>query len=244
MNAPSTTLEATQPRRHTLAFRLTSSERETINALARADGTSASEFARRAVFGARRDISSALDAAAQQGRDEIRPHITELEYELTEMRDLVQDSQRRATFLESRLAGAPDELLLAVRELLAGIPRTKERVARCWSLLAFSKRSEFLPTVAAVVSDEVDQSLDKVDVDAAGDLVDRLRWLKDALAIETSRGVYTSAREEPGRIPEPLEAVYFEASQLVSHRIQLHREYNEKRSAKAVVNASESEKPT
>jgi hypothetical protein len=175
--------------------------------------------------------------------DEIRPHVTKREDELTDMRELIQDSQRRATFLESRLAGAPDELLSAARNLVAGRPGSKERVARGWSRLASSKRSEFVPTVAAALGDEVDQSLDEVSVDAAVDIIGRLRWLMDALAIESSRGVYTSSREEPSPTPEPLEAVYLEASQRVAHRVEWLRQYEEKRSTKTVVSVSESEEP-
>lgn len=241
-DASSTNTLGNDPRRQTLAFRLTEAERRSIDALAASDGIRISEFARRAVLGGLGTRLADIEHAREQGRADMGPQIAELESELAETKERAADAQREVRDLQARLQGAPDELLAAVRYLLAGSLGAKERVARCWSRLGIATRSEFIPTVAAALSNEVDQSLarfhvDEAGVDAAVDLVNRLRWLKDALTTQSGRRLYSPTREELFRAPEPLEAVYSDALQRVAHRIQCLKEYEEKRSSRTAVTA-------
>ncbi|HEY8674596.1 MAG TPA: hypothetical protein VIO13_01315 [Candidatus Dormibacteraeota bacterium] len=245
MNATSTGLDGTEPRSHTLAFRINSSQRTSIDALARAVGVSASEYARRAVLATRVDISDALDAATQQGRDELAAQVTALQDELTVARGRVLELQQRVQGLQQPQAGPTDRLLAAVRRLLVGSPGAKESVARCWSPFGYHTRAALIPIVAAAAIDEIDRAFARLPiteegVDAAVDVVERLRWLNDAL-VEVSGRRRSLIQRGHSPSEDALEAAYADARKQVCNRIDALRKRAARGSTPTAVAASDSE---
>jgi hypothetical protein len=201
---------ACQPRDLTLAFRLTSAERERIDTLARSEGVSTSEFARRAVLGGVRASATALGEAREHGREVMRPQITALEDELVRTRKLVTDWRQNAGELYAQLERAPKDLLATARQVVVGVPGSQAALATYWSRIGRGDRSKILPIVAAVVAEDVDRAITALPVDWAAvqqgiDLLGRVEWLMGALTVESGSPFADTDRE---RRPEwaPLEA--------------------------------------
>jgi hypothetical protein len=216
-NADSTRPCGSDPRRQTIAFRLTSSEREGIDALARSERISTSEFARQAVIGGLQSCTSALDEARAQGRDDMRAEIDALENDLALMRKLAADSESSARDLYAQLTRAPDELLAAARQLVAGVRGSQVTLAIRWSRIDYHDRCKILPILATVVADEVDRVVAKLHVnedhvDWGHGLLRRIEWLMVALTPDSGR---LHAATDPKRRPEwaPLQASWIETAE-------------------------------
>ncbi len=193
--------EMAEPRSSTLAFRLSPSERRQLDTIARAAGLSASEFARRAVFGALEVDASALEQAVVRGRNEAHQRLRMLQQELSDARRVATAWQSRALDLETRLSAAPQELIAGVRGVLAGVPEARSTVATIWSRIDYEDRCALLAIVAAVTIEEVERGL--IDLPIAEEAVDvalafmqRAHWLMETLTPESGRA--------HARIPLPL----------------------------------------
>jgi hypothetical protein len=203
----------------TIAFRLTSSEREQIDRLARSDGISTSEFTRRAVLGGLRASATILAKVRERGREEMRPRITALEEELVRTRKLVADWREDARELYAQVERAPNELLATARQVVAGVPGSQAALAIYWSRIGGRDRSAILPIVAAEVAEDLDRAMSELPVNLVAvhrgwDLLGRVAWLMDALTVESGRPYADTDRE---RRPEwaPLEARCCNARELL-----------------------------
>lgn len=174
----------------TIAFRLTKGERAVIDQLARACSISTSEYARRSVLEGMRASQQELADATERGRGELRPTIDHLEHDLASYRQALTASGDFAETLQRdlRTARAPADLAAAVARVLAGRDGAKEALALCWSQLGESRRRDYLPIVAATVSDHMDRSLavwpiSERSIDDQLALLTRVSWLAEALAL-------------------------------------------------------------
>ena len=177
---------ASEPRDLTLAFRLTSAERERIDTLARSEGVSTSEFARRAVLGGVRASATALGEARERGREEMGPQITALKDELVRTRKLVADWREKASELYAQLERAPQDLLATARRVVVGVPGAQASLAIYWSRIGRLGRSAIIPIVAAVVAEDLDRAITALPVNLVAvqqgiDLLGRVEWLIGAL---------------------------------------------------------------
>jgi hypothetical protein len=180
----------------TIAFLLTSSERERIDRLARNEGISTSEFARRAVLGGARVSARALGEAREHGREEMRQQITALEEELVRTRKLVADWRQNARELYAQLERAPNELLATAQQVVVGVPGSQAALAIYWSRIGCRDRSEILPIVAAVVAEDLDRAMRELPVNLVAiyrgwDLLGRVAWLMDVLTVESGHRMPT-----------------------------------------------------
>ena len=229
------------PRRQTIAFRLTSSERVRIDALARSAGISTSEFARQAVFGGLEAGTSAMDEAREHGRDGMRPQIGKLEEELSRTQKLLARSRESERELYRRVIRAPTELIIEARHLVAGVPGSQVTLAWCWSRIDYHDRCKIVPILATVVAAEVDRAIGELrvnedDVDWALGLLDRVGWLMDALSPDSGRPYAPMDRK---RRPEwePLEASFIKGAEWIGRCGKL-LELRESRSTATVVDAA------
>ena len=210
MTAGETEPGTCESRSVTIAFRLTSSERKRIDGLARSEGISTSEFARRAVLNGVRVSATALDAATEHGREEMRPQITVLEDELVRTQELVAEWRQTAGELDAQLERAPKDLLATARQVVVGVAGAQASLAVYWSRIGRRDRSAILPIVAAVVAEDVDRAItalpvNRVAVQQGVDLLGRVAWLMATLTIDSGGPLADTDRE---RRPEwaPLEA--------------------------------------
>jgi hypothetical protein len=197
------------PRGHTIAFRLSGPERDHIDDLARGEGITPSEFARRAVFGDLDAITGALEEARERGRGDMRPQIAGLEEELSRAQSLLTRSRASQHDLYKRLTQAPDELTATIQQLAAGTPGGQVIIATCWSRMDPHDRCKAIPIIATMAAAEVDRVIaslrfNDADCESLGELVSRLEWLMEALTPDSGRS-FASAAER--RRPEwaPLE---------------------------------------
>jgi hypothetical protein len=218
------------PRGHTIAFRLTAVERERIDDLARGEGITTSEFARRAVFGGLDVSASAMEEATELGRDEMRPEIGRLEEHLSRTQTLLAKSRASQHDLYERLTQAPDELTAAAQQLVVGTPGCQVTLATCWSRMDRHDRCKALPIIATIVAADVDRvvrtlRVKDADDDRVSELLDRLDWLMDALTLESGGPSALAGRT---RRPEwaPLEASVRRAAEwlLRCRTVMNHRE--------------------
>lgn len=212
--------------RHTVAFRLTAHDRERLDELARADGLSASEFARRAVLRVADVSSKAIEAATQRGRDEMRPQIAQLVEAASQMRSQITRSQASERSLHRRLTQAPEELMVAARQLVDATPRCQVAIVTCWARMDRHDRCKAIPLIATAVAVEADRAVatigfNETSWEALAELVDRLEWLMTALTPDSGLPLAISAdRRRPEWAP-------LEASVL---KIAVRRDVHERRS--------------
>jgi hypothetical protein len=212
-----------EPRTRTLTFRLTESERQTIDAVARRSGTKPSEVARRAVVSAAIVSARALEDArnevrAQIGRELVATQdalakateaaaaslsqaetlgveLSATRQRLASMTEAYFASRSEAESLEVELHRAPEELLGAVRQLIAGAPDARAEVARLWARIRAypSDREQILPILAAEVADAIESIVSRFPTH--GDafarwpvLRRRIEWLFDGLHPDAGKG--------------------------------------------------------
>ena len=150
-----------EPRTRTLTFRLTESERQTIDAVARRSGVTPSEVARRAVVGAAIVSARTLEDARNEVRAEMGRELVATQGALAKATEAAAASLSRAETLGVELAAtrerlarvteaysasrseaesleremhrAPEELVMAVKQLIAGAPDARAEVAQLWA---------------------------------------------------------------------------------------------------------------
>jgi hypothetical protein len=177
----------TEPRTHTLAFRLTDTERRSVNDLAADAGLQPSEFARRAILDQVSLSHEALDEALEQGREEVRGDLRAVEQELYRARGDAELQRRRAEHLAARHSKVPEELLAHVRRYLAGEQGLSYTIAELWGRVNYSSRIFVLPELVAAAADAVDQALAQHrEGDDSNqlweDVTVRYLWLMEALS--------------------------------------------------------------
>jgi chromosome segregation ATPase len=177
----------TEPRNRNLSFRLTESERQRVDGRAHAAGLEPAEWARRAVLDVVRVSEAELEQAREEGRAELRPEIANLRAAITSMRETLALLRRRAEELEAELKAAPAQLVEAIRQLLAGEPDARMKVAELWARIPLqSDREELLPQFVAEVADAVEAIVRRFSTNGDAfarwpDLRKRVDWLIDAL---------------------------------------------------------------
>lgn len=136
--------------------------------------------------------SGALEQARQWGRDEATPLIEGLRGKVARLAQRSERWRSEAEWLAHRLAGAPEELLVAVRDVLDGHIGAKTTAVRCWSLIDSADRAAHLPILAALADERVDRwstsPLTLIEnLDEMGDLVERILWLSTLLTLHSGR---------------------------------------------------------
>jgi hypothetical protein len=227
-----------EPRSRTLAFRVTEAERQTIDTLAREMGLEPSEYVRRAVLDIARIKTQSLEAARAEVRRELAATqdalamaavasdawqrraaaLGRVERELSATRDsLAAMTEARALFrskaesLELKLHRAPEELVVAVKQLVAGAPDARAEVAQIWARIRpypYPDREQILPTIAAEVADAIESSVRRFRTDGAAfaewpNLRRRIEWLFEGLHVDAGKG-YRRGGGRPDAVWKPV----------------------------------------
>jgi hypothetical protein len=210
-------------RDHTIAFRVSSSERARIDRLASGAAVTPSEFARRAVFDSLDVGTSAREQGQEQGREEAQALISELKDELSRTRQQLAQSEAAGREFYRELIRAPDQLIGTARHLVAGVPGAQVSLTLYWSRIPHHDRCKIVPILAAVVADEVGLAMARLrttedDLDWGLAMLMRVLVLMDALTPESGRGYLST----PSRRPEwaPLEAACREAHDTLQIRTE------------------------
>jgi hypothetical protein len=143
---------------------------------------------------------AAVASAAWQRRAEALGGV-ELELSATRQRlDSMTDSysslRSKTKSLEAMLDRAPEELVMAVGQLIAGAPDARAEVARLWSRVRpypSYDREQILPIIAAEVADAIDSIVTRFPTNGDAfarwpDLRRRIEWLFEGLHLDAGRG--------------------------------------------------------
>jgi hypothetical protein len=212
-----------ETRSRTLAFRVTEAERQTIATLAREMGLEPSEYVRLAVLDVARIKTQCLEAARAEVRRELAATqdalaraavacdawqrraeaLGRVELELSATRDsLAAMTEARGLFrskaesLELKLHRAPEELVVAVKQLIAGASDARAEVAQIWARIRpfpYPDREQILPTVAAEVADAIESIVTRFRTNGEAfaawpTLRGRIEWLFEGLHLDAGRG--------------------------------------------------------
>jgi hypothetical protein len=217
---------------------VTEAERQTIDTLAREMGLKPSEYVRRAVLDIARIKTQSLEAARAEVRRELAATqdalamaavasdawqrraaaLGRVERELSATRDsLAAMTEARALFrskaesLELKLHRAPEELVVAVKQLVAGAPDARAEVAQIWARIRpypYPDREQILPTIAAEVADAIESIVRRFRTDGAAfaewpNLRRRIEWLFEGLHVDAGKG-YRRGGGRPDAVWKPV----------------------------------------
>ena len=190
----------------TVAFRISHEERIDIDEQAARCGLNISEFARRAVSLASRVDGSALAAAKAEGRAEMRSQMQQLGEQIAQAQMATRAAQQRAAVLAKLLNQSSDDLVAACKRVLAGDTVAKIMVATMWARLWRRERLKVLPIVAANLEYEFHQLLAELpiadtSIGSGIEFLQRLRWLVEALDVNSSEVSERSAKSPPEENP-------------------------------------------
>jgi hypothetical protein len=212
-----------EPRSRTLGFRVTEAEGQTIDTLARGMGVKPSEYARLAALDVAKIKAHALSAARAEVRRELAATqdalaraavaseawqrraeaLGRVELELSATREsLAAMTEARSQFrskaesLEAKLHRAPEELVVAVKQLIAGAPDARAEVAQIWARIRpfpYPDREQILPTIAAEVADAIESTVTRFRTHGEAfaewpTLRRRIEWLFEGLHLDAGRG--------------------------------------------------------
>jgi len=170
-----------------VSFRVSESEGQRIDRRAEASGLKTSEWARRALPDVVAVSEAELEQAREEGREELRPDIAHLRGALRSMRQLEELLERRVETLEAELKAAPEQLVEAIRQLLAGAPDARTKVAELLARIPRrSVREQLLPQLAVEVADGVEAIVSRFSTSGEAfarwpNVRQRVEWLMDAL---------------------------------------------------------------
>jgi hypothetical protein len=212
-----------EPRSRTLAFRLTEAERQTIDTLARGMGVEPSEYVRLAALDVAKIKAQALEAARAEVRRELAATqdalaraavacdawqrragaLGRVELELSATRESLASMtetcfllRSKAKSLEAKLHRAPEELVVAVKQLIAGAPEARAEVAQLWARIRpypYPDREEILPTIAAEVADAIESIVTRFRTHGEAfaewpTVRRRIEWLFEGLHLDAGKG--------------------------------------------------------
>jgi hypothetical protein len=227
-----------EPRSRTVAFRVTEAEGQIIDTLAHGVGLKASEYARRAVLDVARIKAQALEAARAEVRRELAATqdalaraaaasdawqrraeaLGQVEMELTATRQRLASAteacfllRSQAESLEAKLHRAPEELVMAVKQLIAGAPDARAEVAQLWARIRpypYPDREEILTLLAAQVADAIDSIVTRFPTDGQAfaqwtNFRRRIELLFEGLHVDAGRG-YRRGGGRPHEIWKPV----------------------------------------
>lgn len=204
----------------TVAFRISLEERALIDAQAGALRVSNSEYSRRAVVGAARVDARARAEARESGREENRLQLAELREQLVQAQSRVREWRREAQLLQGELSQWSDDVVAAVKDVLAGDAAAQVKLATIWSRVLHGQRLKLLPIVAALVSSEFEQiaggsRINKETTHLGAPFLARVLWLIEALDRDAGEGY--SVRTKDG----PLEKVFQRIAKEIGQRLEL-----------------------
>jgi hypothetical protein len=212
-----------EPRSRTLAFRVTEAEGQTIDTLARGMGVKPSEYARLAALDVAQIKAHALEAARAEVRRELAATrdalariveaydalqrrakaLGQVELELGATRQRLASMteacallRSKAESLEAKLDRAPEDLVVAVKQLIAGAPDARAEVAQIWARIrpypSFD-REESQEIIAAEVADAIESIVTRFRTDGetfAGwpNVRRRIEGLFEGLHLDAGKG--------------------------------------------------------
>jgi hypothetical protein len=227
-----------EPRSRTLGFRVTEAEGQTIDTLARGMGVTPSEYARLAALDVTKIKAHALSAARAEVRRELaatreaRARIADaydvlqrrvealgqVELELRATRQRLASKteacallRSNAESLEAKLHRAPEELLVAVKQLIAGAPDARVEVAHIWARIRphpYYDREESQEIIAAEVADAIESIVTRFRTDGQAfaewpNIRRRIEWLLEALHLDAGKG-FRRGGGRPDAVWKPL----------------------------------------
>ncbi|MHB8488114.1 MAG: plasmid mobilization protein [Candidatus Dormibacteria bacterium] len=212
-----------EPRSRTLAFRVTEAEGQTIDTLARGMGVKPSEYARLAALDVakikahalsaaraevRRELAATRDALARivdaydalqrkaEAHGQVELELSATRKSLVSMADSYSLLRSKAQSLEAKLHRAPEELVVAVKQLIAGAPDARAEVAQIWARIrpypSFD-REESQEIIAAEVADLIESIVTRFRTDGKAfaewpNLRRRIEWLFDGVHLNAGKG--------------------------------------------------------
>ena len=212
-----------EPRSRTLGFRVTEAEGQTIDTLARGMGVKPSEYARLAALDVAKIKAHALSAARAEVRRELAATqdalargavaseawqrraeaLGRVELELSATRESLASMtetcfllRSNAKSLEAKLHRAPEELVVAVKQLIAGAPEARAEVTQLWARIRpspFRDREQTLETIAAQVADAIESIVTRFRTDGKAfaewpNTRRRIEWLFEGLHLDAGKG--------------------------------------------------------
>jgi hypothetical protein len=104
--------------------------------------------------------------------------------------------RRKAESLEAKLDRAPEELVVAIKQLIAGAPDARTEVAQLWARIRphpYFDREESQEIIAAEVADAIESIVTRFRTDGAAfaewpNLRQRIEWLFEGLHLDAGKG--------------------------------------------------------
>jgi len=131
-----------------------------------------------------------------QALGQVELHLLDTRKRLASMREECSLLRREVETLEAARHRAPEELVMAVRQLIAGAPGARAEVAQVWAGIRpppSSDREKILPIIAAEVADAIESIVTRFPTN--GDafarwptLRLRIEWLFDGLHLDAGTG--------------------------------------------------------
>jgi hypothetical protein len=178
---------------------------EQVVAWARASGRDVSDFVRAAVFQGTHATAAALAEARRHEGEAVRKEgdrqLRALRAELERAKESRAGWQRRAQELEQRLLFASDDLMYAVRTMLAGRSGARSELARLWACMPRNERLRILPAVADAALERLENLRERTYgwrflFERHGQLLSRVLWLMESLRPEAGYGAKAPLRPE------------------------------------------------
>jgi hypothetical protein len=217
---------------------VTEADGQTIDSLAQRVGLKTSEYVRLAVSDVatikaqalaaarvevRRELAATRDTLAKiveayealqrkaeaLGRVELELRATR--QRLASMTEACALLRSRAESLEAKLDRAPEELVVAVKQLIAGAPDARAEVARIWARIRpypYSDREECQEIIAAEVADAIESIVTRFRTDGKAfaewpNLRRRIEWLFEGLHLDAGKG-FRRGGGRPGAVWKPV----------------------------------------
>jgi hypothetical protein len=212
-----------EPRSRTLGFRVTEAEGQTIDTLARGMGVKPSEYARLAALDVakikadaisaaraevRRELAATRDALARiveafdalqrraEALGQVEVELRATRQRLASMTEACARLRSKAESLEAKLDRAPEELVVAVKQLIAGAPDARAQVAQIWARIRphpFYDREESQEIIAAEVADAIESIVTRFRTDGKAladwpSLRRRIEWLFEGVHLDAGKG--------------------------------------------------------
>ncbi len=171
----------------------------------------------------RRELAATRDALARiveahdalqrraEAHGQVELELTATRQRLASMTDACSLLRTRAESLEAKLHRAPDELVVAVKHLIAGAPDARVEVAQIWARIrpypSFD-REESQEIIAAEVADAIESIVTRFRTDGAAfaewpNLRRRIESLFDGLHLDAGKG-YRRGGGRPDAVWKPV----------------------------------------
>jgi phage terminase small subunit len=145
---------------------------------------------------ARATAASAAWRRRAEALEEVELELSATRTRLASMTEAYSVLLTEVESLENALHRVPEELVMAVKQLIAGAPDARAEVARLWAAIRIypsSDREKILPIIAAEVVDAIESIVTRFPTNGDAfarwpDLRRRIDWLFDGLHLDAGTG--------------------------------------------------------